>query len=151
MKAPLINTPTLETERLVLRKFTEDDLKWLFLILHDRETNQFLPWYPINSMEEAREFYKKTYASKYVQPQAYAYAVCLKMDGYPIGYIKVDLEEPHDFGYGLRKEFWHRGIVTEAAKAVISQVKKDGLPYITAQQRMIEIIQEAAASCEMWE
>ena len=37
-----------------------------------------------------------------------------------------------DFGYGLRKEFWHKGIVTEAGRAVIEQVKKDGLPYITA-------------------
>lgn len=42
------------------------------------------------------------------------------------------MEEHHDFGYGLRKEFWRRGIVTEAGKAVIEQVKKDGLPYITA-------------------
>ena len=48
------------------------------------------------------------------------------------GYIKVDLEEPHDFGYGFRKEFWHRGIATEAGKAVVEQVKKDGLAYITA-------------------
>ena len=42
------------------------------------------------------------------------------------------MEEHHDFGYGLRKEFWHRGIVSEAGKAVVDQVRKDGLPYITA-------------------
>ena len=42
------------------------------------------------------------------------------------------MEEHHDFGYGLRKEFWHRGIASEAGKAVVEQVKKDGLPYITA-------------------
>ncbi len=42
------------------------------------------------------------------------------------------MEKHHDFGYGLRQEFWHRGIVTEAGKAVIEQVKTDGLPYITA-------------------
>lgn len=29
-------------------------------------------------------------------------------------------------------EYWHKGIATEAAKAVIELVKKDGLPYITA-------------------
>ena len=34
------------------------------------------------------------------------------------------MEEHHDFGYGLRKEFWHQGIVTEAGKAVVEQVKK---------------------------
>jgi len=56
----------------------------------------------------------------------------MKTDNVPIGYINVDMEDHHDFGYGLRKEFWHRGIVTEAARAVIEQVKMDGLPYITA-------------------
>ena len=132
MKGTLINTPTLETGRLILRKFTEHDLEWLFLILHDKEVNQFLPWYPIDSIEEAKKFYEERYASKYVQPQAYAYAICLKTDDHPIGYIKVDMEEHHDFGYGLRREFWHQGLVTEAGKAVIAQVKKDGLPYITA-------------------
>lgn len=127
-----MNTPTLETERLILRKFTQQDMKALFLILQDKEVNKFLPWYPVKNMEETRRFYEERYASKYAQPQAYAYAICLREDKYPIGYIKVDMEEHHDLGYGLRKEFWHQGIVSEAAKAVVEQVKKDGLPYITA-------------------
>ena len=127
-----MNTPTIITDRLILRKFTEQDLEALFLILKDEEVNKFLPWYPMKNIEETRKFYEERYASKYAQPQAYAYAICLKEDNYPIGYIKVDMEEHHDFGYGLRKEFWHKGIVTEAGKAVIEQVKKDGLPYITA-------------------
>lgn len=126
------NTPQLETERLILRKFTQKDIEALYLILADDEVNTFLPWFPLKSMEEAQSFYEKRYAAVYEMPQAYAYAICLKEDDYPIGYIKVDMDESHDFGYGLRKEFWHRGIATEAGKAVIEQVKKDGLPYITA-------------------
>lgn len=31
--------PTILTERLILRKFTEDDLEALFLILKDKEVN----------------------------------------------------------------------------------------------------------------
>lgn len=127
-----MNTPTLETERLILRKFTERDMEALFLILKDEEVNQFLPWYPVKSMEETKKFYEEKYASQYAQPQGYAYAICLKKDNFPIGYIRVDMEEHHDFGYGLRKEFWHKGIVTEAGKAIVEQVRKDGLPYITA-------------------
>lgn len=91
-----------------------------------------MPWYPVKSLEEVKKFYKERFASKYIEPQGYAYAICLKSDNFPIGYIKVDMEEHHDFGYGLRKEFWHQGIVSEAGKAVVEQVKKDGLPYITA-------------------
>ena len=127
-----MNTPALETERLILRRFTEADLEALFLILKDEEANAFLPWYPVKSMDEAMSFYQERYAVRYRQPQAYAYAVCLKSDGFPIGYMKVDMEEPHDFGYALRKEFWHRGIATEAGRAVVAQVRRDGLPYITA-------------------
>lgn len=127
-----MNTPILETKRLILRKFTERDMKALFLILQDEEVNIFLPWYPVKSIEETQKFYKERYASKYAKPQAYAYAICPKKDNDPIGYIEVDMEEHHDFGYALRKEFWHKGIVTEAGKAVIEQVKNDGLPYITA-------------------
>ena len=127
-----MNTPTLETERLILRKFTERDIEALFLILKDEEVNKFLPWYPVKDLEETKKFFEERYVTKYVQPQGYAYAICLKIDNIPIGYVKVDMEDHHDFGYGLRKEFWHRGIVTEAGKAVVEQVKKDELPYITA-------------------
>ena len=127
-----MNTPQLETPRLILRKFTEEDIEALYAILKDEEANTFLPWYPLKSLGEARTFFEEKYAADYAKPQAYAYAICLKSDNYPIGYIKVDMDESHDFGYGLRKEFWHQGIVTEAGKAVVEQVKKDGLPYITA-------------------
>lgn len=127
-----MNTPKLETEKLILRKFTKDDLDALFLILKDEEVNKFLPWYPIKNLEETKRFYEERYAAKYAEPQAYAYAICLKSDNYPIGYIKVDISDSYDLGYGLRKEFWHQGIVSEAAQALTEQLKKDGIPYITA-------------------
>ncbi len=126
-----MNTPTLKTERLILRKFTKNDIESIYRIYSDEEVNKFLPWFPLKNIEEAQLFFAEQYASKYSQSQAYAYAVCLKND-IPIGYINVDTKEPHDLGYGLQKEFWHQGIITEAGRAVIAQVKKDGLPYITA-------------------
>lgn len=127
-----MNTPTLETERLILRKFTVADMEALFLILKNEEVNKFLPWYPLKNLEETKKFYEEKYAAKYAEPRAYAYAICLKEDNSPIGYMNVDMDEHHDFGYGLRKEFLHKGIVSEAAKAVVDQVKNDGVPYITA-------------------
>ena len=70
-----MNTPILETSRLILRKFTERDMEALFLILKDEEANKFLPWYPVKDLEETRRFYQERYAAKYGQPQAYAYAI----------------------------------------------------------------------------
>ena len=52
-----MNTPMLETERLILRKFTENDLEAFFLILKDEEVNRFLPWFPMKNLEETRELY----------------------------------------------------------------------------------------------
>ncbi len=128
----MMNTPLLETERLILRKFTQQDIEALFLILSDEEVNTFLPWFPAKNLEDARRFFEERFAVEYAKPQAYAYAICFKQGNDPIGYIKVDMDESHDFGYAIRKEFWHKGIVTEASKALVEQVKKDGLPYITA-------------------
>ena len=88
-----MNTPTLETERLILRKFTENDLEALYRIYSDEEANRFLPWFPLKNMEEARLLFREKYASKYLLPQAYAYAVCLKEDDIPVGYIKVDTRD----------------------------------------------------------
>ncbi len=127
-----MNTPRIETERLILRKFTENDMGALHNILKDREANTFLPWFPVESIDETKLFYEQRYVSVYSKPQGYAYAICLKSDNYPIGYIKVDMDESHDLGYGLRREFWHNGIAAEAGRAVADLVKRDGLPYITA-------------------
>lgn len=127
-----MNTPRLETQRLLLRKFTESDLGELYRIYSDVEANRFLPWFPAKSMEDARMFFESRYAAEYAKPQAYAYAICLKENDLPIGYLHVGMDESHDFGYGLRREFWGRGIATEAGRAVIEQLKRDGLPYITA-------------------
>lgn len=56
----------------------------------------------------------------------------LKKNNTPIGYINIDLDESHDLGYGLKKEYWHQGIVSEAVKSIIQQAQKEGLNYLTA-------------------
>lgn len=116
----------LETDRLILRRFENSDMQALYQLLKDKEVNTFLPWFPIKDIEETKNFYERRFA--YNQ---YNLAICLK-DNYPIGYIKTDMDDSYDFGYALRKEFWHKGIVTEAGKVFIEQLKKEGIPYITA-------------------
>ncbi len=127
-----MNTPRIETNRLILRRFTKEDIAALYEIYCDEEVNRFLPWFPLRSMEEATAFFREKFADNYAKVQGYNYAICLKTDDVPIGYVNVAMDDSHDFGYGLRKEFWHRGIVTEAGKAVVAQLAKDGIPYITA-------------------
>lgn len=120
---------TLRTKRLIIREFTKNDITEIFEIFGDDEVNKFLPWYPLKSIEEAKTFYATEL--KNTQKLLYSYAICLN-DNHPIGYINVGMNDSYDLGYGLRKEFWHNGIVTEAGKTVIEQLKKDSIPYITA-------------------
>ena len=47
------NTPRLETERLVLRRFTPSDVEPLFSLMRDREVNTFLPWFPLETEADA--------------------------------------------------------------------------------------------------
>ena len=127
-----MNTPRLETERLILRRFTEEDIDALYLLLRDEEVNTFLPWFPTRTREEAARFFEEQFAAHYKKPQAYRYAICLRADNYPIGYVNVNLSDSYDLGYGLCWAFWHRGIATEAGRAVIGQLQRDGVPYVTA-------------------
>ena len=127
-----MNTPTLYTDRLLLRRFTPNDLEAFFLIFSDTAANRFLPWYPVRNRAEAKDFFEKRYAARYDKAQGCAYAICLKNDNLPIGYINIADDESHDLGYGLRSDFWRQGIAAEAGRAVIAQAKRDGLPYLTA-------------------
>ena len=117
----------METNRLVLRKFTENDMEAIYLLFSDKEVNTFLPWHPVRDVEEAKIFFEKRLKGK-----KYCFAICLRDDGRPIGYVHAEEDDSHDFGYALRKEYWHQGIAGEAGNAVIGLLKKEGFPYITA-------------------
>lgn len=66
--------PCLETKRLILRSFTEDDTDALYLLLRDQEVNTFLPWFPVKNKAEANQFYKERLAaSNKAEPP---YSVC---------------------------------------------------------------------------
>lgn len=98
-----MNTPTLNTRRLILRKFNENGLEAFYDIFSDKEITQFLPWFPLKNLDEAKSFYQERYASIYQKEQGYAYAICLK------------------------KEYWHQGIVSEAVNPLFNKLKKKSL------------------------
>jgi RimJ/RimL family protein N-acetyltransferase len=55
------NTPTITTERLILRKFTENDTAALFEILKDEDVNTFLPWFSSKNIDEVKEFLQQNF------------------------------------------------------------------------------------------
>ena len=117
----------LETPRLTLRKFRPEDLEALFQLLHDKEVNRFLPWFPVETLEEAQAFYRER-----IQGQRYFFAICLKGEDRPMGYVKAEDGNSYDFGYALGREHWHQGLTTEAARALVGYLRQEGIPFITA-------------------
>lgn len=122
----------LETQRLILRPFAEDDMVALFTLLRDEEVNRFLPWFPVRNVEETKAFYQERFALVYQQDEGYAYAICLKEENVPIGYVDIDAGEGHELGYALRKEYHDQGIVTEAVRAVLKQAETEGFRFVMA-------------------
>lgn len=119
----------LYTQRLILRPFTIKDIDALYEIFKDKETNTYLPWFPLKSKEEALTFFKE----HYLKETGYHYAICLKENNIPIGYVNINTEDQsNDLGFGIRKEFWHKGYTSEAVAQVISQAQKDGIEFLTA-------------------
>jgi len=106
----------LETERLILRPFAEQDTESLFIILSDVEVNAFLPMFPLKDIEEAKTYLHEKHTAINSGKTLFYYAICLKGNNIPIGYIHVSGGDSYDLGYGLRKEFWHKGICSEPAE-----------------------------------
>lgn len=127
------NTPTIETDRLVLRKFTDSDIDDMFILYSDEEVNKFLPWFPFKTRDEVKKYLYNNIFPFYEKDVAYSYAITQKADNQVIGYIHInDIGGSNDMGYALRKEFWHKGITSEACAAVINRLQKVNFPFITA-------------------
>ena len=123
----LVMKNRIETERLILRLFTKEDINALFAIFSDKDVNTFLPMFPLRNMEETKEYLR--YIEEYA---GYYYAICLKENNIPIGYIHISEDDSHDLGYCIGKKFWHKGICTEACRAMVGMLRQAGIPYITA-------------------
>lgn len=119
------------TDRLQLRELKDEDAKALFVLLSDEEVTRFLPMFSLKTME-ATKAYMKQLRERILETKGYYYVITLKEDDQMIGYINVGGADSYDFGYGLRKEYWYQGIVSEASLAVLERLKADGIPYVTA-------------------
>ncbi len=93
----------IETQRLILRHFTEEDINALFSILSDKDVNTFLPMFPLKDIEEAKDYLQ--YIKSWIQQKGFYYAICMKTNNVPIGCIHINGDDSHDLGYSIKKEF----------------------------------------------
>lgn len=116
---------TLETERLILRPWYEDDAEELYKYAKDIDVGPMAGWPVHTSVENSREIIRTVLSA----PETYA--VCLKETGKPIGSIGLhrnDLAEKDDeyeLGYWIGKPFWGQGLIPEASREILRYAFED--------------------------
>ena len=111
----------IETERLILRLWQEQDAEDLYTYASNPEVGPPAGWPPHTSVDNSREIIKNVLS----KPETYA--VCLK-DGTPIGSIGLhlngstdmtDRDDECELGYWIGKPYWGQGLIPEASRALM--------------------------------
>ena len=114
---------TLETDRLILRKFSENDKNDLFELLGDEQTCLDDGGYHAYSSMDDPCFSGDV---KYLAQSAEHYAVTLKETGKVIGTVHIMKAEravkAAELGYAFNKNFRRRGYAKESVRAVIDEL-----------------------------
>lgn len=115
-------TVQLETTRLVLRRAEISDTQAMFHNwASDPEVTKFLTWPPHANTDVTRNVLE-SWVESYAKEDYYQWLIVLKELGEPIGSIIVNTvgrAQSAHFGYCIGKAWWHKGIMSEALKAVM--------------------------------
>lgn len=113
---------TLHSHRLLLRPWDPSDAPDLYLLASDPEVGPRAGWAPHSSVEESRTIISSLFSN------STTWAVVLRQSGTLVGAIGYGSSvtcllpcrsgEPI-VGYWIGKEFWNRGICTEALQTVV--------------------------------
>lgn len=127
-------TQTIETDRLILRRFCVDDAQAMYVNwANDPEVTKFLTWQPHKDMDETENLLID-WEAHYEDGSYYNWAIELKELGEPIGSITVvergEKTKRAHIGYCIGLPWWHQGIMSEALAAVIDFLFKEGYQRI---------------------
>lgn len=117
-----------ETERLILRRYTERDFDDLFEYLSDAEVVKFEP-YKAMTAEETRENLKWRIETDEM------IAVELKENHKMIGNIYLGKRDfnSREIGFVFNQNFWGNGYAKESCRAIIEHAFQDGVHRIFAE------------------
>ncbi len=127
----------LQTERLLLRKITSQDVEDLYEIYSDPEVMRYFDdRYAFETMAEAEEM-AAGYVKGLREGTEYRWGIVLKETGKMVGTCGFHaLSEYHkrvEVGYDLNREYWGRKIMTEALTLIIDLAfRKCGVNRIEA-------------------
>jgi ribosomal-protein-alanine N-acetyltransferase len=116
------NLPTLETERLILRKLLYSDKKSIFSYAKNPIVAKHVLWNEHKSEFDTLEFLNIVYEA-YNNNRAAPWGIQLKdSDGIigTAGFVSFDEDKKKaEIGFVLSSEYWNQGLITEAVKRII--------------------------------
>jgi [ribosomal protein S5]-alanine N-acetyltransferase len=119
--------PILETERLILRPLRESDLDDLFEYAQDPQVADFGMWQPYESYEACRAHLEQLIGlyERWLKWWALEDKATGKMTGRCELARYDDDDRKAEIGYALNRDFWRRGLMREAMRAVVSHGYKE--------------------------
>lgn len=117
-----LGTKEIETTRLFLRKWKENDYISMFNNYAKKEiVTKYLTWDPYKDIENAKYYVKNN--NMIYDESTFRWAITLKENKDEvignIDAVKLDKEkEEIEIGYVLSDTYWNKGIMSEALKAV---------------------------------
>lgn len=124
-----MNSEMIETDRLILRPWRDDDASAMFRYASDPDIGPIAGWPPHTSVENSLEIIQTVFAA----PETYA--VVLKATGEPVGSCGImfadglhsaDMKPREaEIGYWIGKPYWGQGLIPEAVRALLSRCFND--------------------------
>ena len=118
----LLEIPKIETERLILRKITTDDVNDIFEYASVPEVTTFVLWETHRSKQDSLDFVKFA-EEQFNNNLSIIWGIEIKNEKKLIGTIDLRnwkaIHKCGEVGYVVSKKYWNKGYVSEATKAVI--------------------------------
>ena len=115
----------LETERLILRPWTLEDLDDFYEYAKNPDVGPKAGWYPHKNKEESLEILnrfidnKKTFCIVYKENNKAIGSIGIEKYGSEDKLTEFSHYYGREIGYAMSKDYWGKGIMPEAVKAVI--------------------------------
>ncbi len=125
-------SPTIETGRLILRRYKESDIDAIYEIITDKRLTKYIK-FPDLTMEEELECIKEWIRDADIDKYE-KWVIEHKDTGVVVGNISVNgVNKKHNYcniGYVIRYNYWGNGYASEALKVVSDYLLKDRGYYL---------------------
>lgn len=125
----------VETNRLIIREFEEDDLVSLYKIESDSRIIEFIPWSKLSTLNECKRKIKR-YINNYKKYDLNSWAVVERETNEVIGITQLIYSNKIkgvELGTKLLPGYWNKGYASELSKAIVNYgLYELGIDEITA-------------------